>query len=381
MYVLFAAAFLLLLYYLQLNIYSRLWDRDLKADATFGTNEVFEGEMADLTETLENEKWLPLPMLKMKLQLSRELLFRDADNSIVSDYFYRTDIYSIGAYQRVTRSMKFCCSKRGYYTFRGVDMICSNLFFTKEYVKSVDSSSYLYVFPKLYNPGIMEPVLNRINGETLVRHNVVEDPFEFRGIREYQPYDGMKNINWKASAKSEELMVNVHDYTAHRTIRVFIDLDKPKVSTRDEILELCISMAASNVASYAGYGILTSVYSNGKDILTDAPLFIEEGCGDNFIRNVNRFLARLDLTKKPDNFEKLFKDLLIDEAADSYAVIYAANLKDELQDILCEMLEKKMDFCWVCPVNKGDKLEVREELKEKCLQIPAEEAMYEISLS
>jgi len=381
MYVLFVAAFLLLVYYLQLNIYMRLWDRDLEVNATFGVNEVFEGEPADLTETIENRKWLPLPMIKMKLQLARELIFRDADNSIVSDYFYRTDIYSVSAYQRVTRSMKFICSKRGYYTFRGVDIIASNLFFTKEYVRSKDSSSYLYVFPKLYNPGVMEPVLNRINGETLVKRNVVEDPFEFRGIREYQPYDGMKNINWKASAKSEELMVNVHDYTSHRTIRVFIDLDKPKISTRDEILELCISMAAANVASYAGNGIPTSVYSNGMDILTNEPLFVEEGCGDNFIRNVNRFLARLDLSKKPGNFEKLFYDLLIDEATDSFAVIYAANLKDELQDILCRMLELNLDFCWVCPVYKGENLEVREELKEKCLQVSAEEAMYEISLS
>lgn len=381
MYVIMAAVFLLLLYYLQLNIYEKLWDRDLKVDANFGVNEVFEGEPADLTETLENEKWLPLPMVKMKLQLARELVFRDANNSVVSDYFYRTDIYSVSAYQKVTRSMKFRCSKRGYYTFKGMDVVGSNLFFTKEYVKSVDSSSYLYVFPKLYNPGIMEPVLNRINGETLVKRNLVEDPFEFRGIREYQPYDGMKNVNWKASAKSEDLMVNVHDFTAHRTIRIFIDLDKPKVSTKDEIFELCISMAAANAAHYAGNGILTSVYSNGKDILTDTPMRIDEGCGDNFIRNVNRALARLDLGKRAENFEALFKDLLLDKDTDSYAVIYAANLQDEFQDILCRMLELGVDFCWVCPMYKDEDLEIREELKDKCLQVKAEEAMYEISLS
>ena len=36
----------------------------------------------------------------------------------------------------------------------------------------------------------------------------MEDPFEYRGIREYQPYDDMRSVNWKATAKTGDLKVN-----------------------------------------------------------------------------------------------------------------------------------------------------------------------------
>lgn len=381
MYIIVAAAFVVFLYWLQLQIYSKKWSENLKADAYFGVSEVFEGEGADLTETLENAKWLPLPMVKMKLQLSRKLLFRDRDNSVVSDYFYRTDIYSIWPNQKVTRSMKFICSKRGYYDFRGIDLVGSNLFFTKEYVESVDTTSHLYVFPKLYNPEIMEPIFNKINGDVLTKRNLVEDPFELRGIREYQPYDGMKNINWKASAKTDDLMVNVHDYTTHRTIRVFVDFEKPKVMTREEILELCISMAAANVAKYAQNGVLVSIYANSHDILTDKPLIMDPGCGENFLRGVNRALARIDLSKNAYSFRKLYGELVTDEADDSYSVIYSANMQDDFQKLLLEMVDRKKDFCWICPKYAEDDFEVDENLREYCLMVKAEEALYEISNS
>lgn len=381
MYILFAAIFILLLYYLQSYVYRTRWSDKLKTDAFFSVNEVFEGEGAELTETIENAKWLPLPMVKIKLELSRQLRFRDTENSVVSDYFYRTDIYSIGPNQKVTRSMKFRCTARGYYTFRGVDVIGTGLFFSNEYVESVDTSSFLYVFPKLHNPGIMEPVLNRINGETLTKRNLAEDPFEFRGIREYQPYDTMKNINWKASAKTGDLLVNVHDYTSHRTIRVFIDLDRPKMITKDEVIELCISMAAANIAEYAQNGIPVSVYSNGCDIITGTPLFIDEGCGEYFLRGTNRSLARIDLSKKNADFRKTFENQLFDDTTDSYTVIYSANMQQEFQNVLMELKDRNKDFCWVFPKYKDEDFEIAEELKENCLLVTAEEALYELSLS
>lgn len=381
MYVVFAAAFILLLYYLQLNIYQKYWNRDLKVEARFGTSDAFEGEEASLTETISNEKILPLPVVKVKLQLSRELLFHDLENAIVSDFFYRTDIYSILPYQKVTRNMKFRCEKRGYYTFMNVDVVAANLFLTKEYVSSYDSPSYLYVFPKLYNPGLMEPVLNRINGETLTKRNLMEDPFELRGIREYQPYDGMKNINWKASAKSEELMVNMHDYTSHRTIRIFINVDKPSVATKEEILELCISMAAANASDTARNGVPMSLYSNGRDILTDEAVMVDEGTGENYLRSVNRNLARIDLSKKTDSFEKMYEEYFADGDKDSYDVFYSANYKDEFQEMLQKLSEAKKDYCWVCPMPHDETPAIREDILKHFIRINAEEAIYEKSLS
>lgn len=381
MYILFAAAFAVALYYLQLNIYKKRWFKGLKADAFFKVEEVFAGEEAELTETIENGKSLPLPMVKMKLQLSKKLVFKDTDNSKVSDFFYRTDIYNIGPNQRVKRTIKFLARDRGYYDFHGVDILGGDLFYTAEFVKSIGVSSHLYVYPKVYKPSLMEPVINRINGEVLTKNNLIEDPFELKGIREYQTYDSLKNVNWKASAKTEDLMVNMHDYTAKRDIRIFLNLSDSTLYDQAELKELCISMAISLVIHFCKMGIPISLYSNTHDILTDEPLHIEEGSGDTHVRTINRALARIDLSKKAIPFEECLKSIMLEGAKDSYTIVVSAYMQDDFQRFLMQLRAEDRDFVWVCPAYKKVGFSVDDSIKDRTLMVPAEEALYEVSNS
>jgi len=381
MYILFAALLALGIYSLQLHVYKDKWNKNLKVDAFFKVDEAFAGDEAELTETIENTKSLPLPMVKMKLQLSRKLLFRDTDNSKVSDYFYRTDIYNIGPNQRVKRTIKFVCKERGYYDFHGVDLLASDLFFTSEFLKSYETSSHLYVYPKPYDPKLIEPVLNRVNGEVLTKNNLIEDPFELKGIREYQTFDSLKNVNWKASAKTEDLMVNMHDYTAKRTIRIFLNLEDATIFDEAELKELSISMAISCVIHFCNQGIPVSVYSNTKDVLTDKPVRIEEGSGDTHIRAVNRAFARIELSKGSLPFKDYFEAALFDDAKDTFTIVISPYMQPDFQEALLKLKSEGKDFVWLCPSYKRSPFEVEASLLDKTVKIPAEEALYEVSLS
>ena len=380
LYILFAAALAIVIYVAEIQLYKKKWEKNLKANAYFRTDEAFEGDEAELTETVENAKTLPLPMIKMKLQLSRKLLFRDTDNSAVSDFFNRTDIYSIGPRQRVKRTMKFVCSSRGYYDFNGVDLVGADLFLTKEFVKKIETSSALYVYPRPYDAVLMEPVLNRINGETLTKRNLTEDPFELRGIREYQTFDSLKNVNWKASAKTDDLMVNMHDYTSRRTIRVYLNLENSTIMAHEELMELCISMAMSIIINYAKASVPVSVYANTRDHLTDKPIIIDEGSGESFIRTVNRSFARADLDKERYKFSELFEGYLTADD-DAYTVILSPYMQKDFQELLCKLVSKKKDFCWISPQYKNVQFEVMEELKPYYMGVKAEEALYEFKNS
>lgn len=381
MFVIFASLLAAFVYFFQLKLFEKRWMHNLKTEARFSTGEVYAGEEAELSETIENDKLLPLPMVKLKLQLSRKLIFKETDNSSVSDFFNRTDIYSIKGRHRVKRTIRFLCKERGYYWFNGVDILGSDPFFSKEFVEKLDVSSDLYVYPKPYDPGIMEPVLNRINGEILTKRNVVEDPFEFRGIREYQTFDSLKNVNWKAFAKSEELMVNMHDYTAKRTIRVFLNLENPTVLRHDELMEISISIAVSCITRFCVMGIPVSVYANSSDILTGRPIYLEEGSGESFIRNANRSFARIDLSKEPLSFEEYFTGTLIAEAGDTYTIIISPYIRKEFQKTIGKLAEAGKDFIWLCPVEKETTLENDRYIGDRIVKIDAKEALYEVSLS
>ena len=381
MYVLFAAALILAIYFFQYKIYQRKWADNLKTEAYFKVNEVYAGDSAELTETIENAKAIPLPMVKMKLQLSRKLLFSEKDNSSVSDFFNRTDIYNIGPGQRVKRTIHFTCPERGYFDFNNVDVIGSDLFFTREFLKSVRTSSYLYVYPKPYDPKIMDPILNRISGEVLTKNNIIEDPFEYKGIREYQTYDSLKNVNWKAFAKSEELMVNMHDHTARRTVRVFINFENPAVLKHDDLMELCISMGISTVTHFCKAGIPVSVYANSSDILTKAPILIEEGSGDSHILAINRAFSRINLDEKALDCRNGINMILNDGEEDTYTIFISPFAKKSFCDLLLMVKNSGRDFCFICPSYEKPAEEDIKDIEDRFVFIEAKEALYEVSVS
>ena len=70
--------------------------------------------------------------------------------------------------------------------------------------------------------------------ETLLNKFIFEDPFEFKGIRNYTTSDPMKKINWSASAKTGELMVNNYYDTTSRHVTIFLDVVNDSVWKRYE---------------------------------------------------------------------------------------------------------------------------------------------------
>ena len=47
----------------------------------------------ELTEVITNRKKLPLPVLEVGFHTRKELVFRDTENTNVSDYVYKRDIF------------------------------------------------------------------------------------------------------------------------------------------------------------------------------------------------------------------------------------------------------------------------------------------------
>lgn len=60
-----------LLFAAQAWIYSHYWEKGLSAELLFSRESAVEGEECLLLERVENRKLLPLPMLKVKFQVSR----------------------------------------------------------------------------------------------------------------------------------------------------------------------------------------------------------------------------------------------------------------------------------------------------------------------
>ena len=84
-----------LLYILQDLIYKTFWGKNLSVSIHFQDKAVLEGEQATLTEVIENRKLLPLAYLNVKFQVSRNLVFQNMENTSVSDFNYKNDVFSV----------------------------------------------------------------------------------------------------------------------------------------------------------------------------------------------------------------------------------------------------------------------------------------------
>jgi uncharacterized protein (DUF58 family) len=87
---------------------------------------------------------------------------------------------------------------------------------------------------------------------------------EFHSLREYVPGDELRRINWKASARSTELLVRESDIEGVRRCTVLLDTYAGQL---DQIgFERAVSAAASLVNSAAASGIATRMVAAGTDL-------------------------------------------------------------------------------------------------------------------
>ena len=281
-------------------VYRRLWSENLEVLLNFTEDAVVEGMDSELTETISNRKWLFLPMLQVGFETHKNLRFGQEENVSVSDLCYKRDVFSVGGYQKITRTIPFCCSKRGFYEIESTDLITRSPLLTTKLHKAVKQNTYIYGYPKLIDDAHLSISFQKIMGEISARKNIYEDPFEFRGILEYYLTDPMSKINWKASAKSEEWMVNLYGSTNAQEITILLDLEDETAWKYDDIHEEQIRLAVTLALRLTDMGIPVELVTNGKDIKLNEPLCLKAGTGKQQFLNISRGLARIDLGKEKE---------------------------------------------------------------------------------
>lgn len=334
----------------QRMLYARWWSRGVYVFLHFDKEMVRAGEKTCLSEIVENRKRLPLSSLKVKFQCSRYLEFSDRENGMVTDKYYRNDLFTVMPYQRITRTHQLACPKRGYYGIEGIDLVGADLFFSEEMTASRKSDAAIYVTPKLIPAAKLEPAFRKISGEIAARRYELEDPFTCRGIREYEPWDEIRKINWKASARMDELMVNEREHTTVSSLRIFMNLEDSGILKRQELVEMSISICAALAFEFLSQGIRVSIYANGRDCVTGQLLSLEEMSAAASADSVARALARLDIEGQVPEFgdclgEKLFGGKSL------YTVFISAHRHEDYLEVLRRFWREQGDaFAWICPV-------------------------------
>jgi len=357
----------LLLYALLDFLYIKYWKSKLSVELSFSKDFATEGEEISLIEVVTNRKLLPLSILQVKFAASRFLEFDDKDNSAISDLYYRNDMLTIMMYQRLTKTLAIHCAHRGYYTIQRMDLVCSNLFMSHEEVATYDLNIFLSVYPRTIDALKFEVAFSKMLGTVLTRRFINEDPFEFNNIREYQSYDSLKSINWKASAKTDSLKVNVHDYTSSQQVKIFINTESDTVRKYDDLSEESIRIATTLAQALIAKGVPISIHTNALDIITKEIIEIPAGSGSNHYKTIQESLSRIDLTLEPPAFLPSFQEQITSTAVKDYLIIISYYQREKLQQLLISQMHARKEFVWIIPTNFEISVVVSEELVGKII--------------
>lgn len=306
-------------------IYKRFWNLGLSAEVRFTKEQIDEGQSVILQEKIENRKILPLPTLTVKFQMDREISYTDTENTSRTDKQYRNDCISVMPYQRVVRSLELIGTKRGFYSVDEINLVAMDILYRQILAEHRQNRTWLYVYPKRSRfPGLSQ-VFNRMYGECLTNRLLQEDPFEFKGIRDYTVTDPMRKVNWKSSARTGSLKVNQFYDTSSQQLTIFLNVEQKGVLKYDDLIEESIRVARNFIEEFIRKGIPVTLISNGVDKLTGREIYIQEGAGLAHIDSCLKQLARIETSKEVRVMEELIREQA-ERKTESFRIGIALNI-------------------------------------------------------
>lgn len=339
--------------WIECRIFTSLWDRGLHVEVRFGADHAVVGEETTLEQKVSNAKLLPILVLQIGYQTDIGLDISSESQVTVSDHVNIAEVFSLRPYEQTTRTLRVVCRKRGYYRIRRTTLKAYHHIGMDAFYKNVEQQTELYVYPKRVRLPSLYMVIDRLSGDLKARNYLYEDPFTFRGIRDYTPYDPMGQINWKAAARTGNLKVNIRDYTAGQRVLILLNMENPMTPYADDLLEDSIRITATIAERLLQHQIPVSLVTNGQDIVTGLSPSLGAGSSTDHLQILLEALARLSIHRVSVAFEDILEERTQKAAgAEESCCIISSARRDRIAMMAEGLGEAQGGILWICPLTE-----------------------------
>lgn len=197
--------------------------KGLQCTRCFSVPAAHEGETVEVIEVVRNDRPLVIPWLRLESRISAHLRFGRQENLGVSGEMYHRSLFMLMPYQQITRRHKVYLAHRGAYDIGNATLTAGDLLGVSCIGQEHHASVPILVYPRLLSPEEMPAPFYRLLGDSIVPRQLLQDPFLVNGIRPYQARDNVRDIHWAATARTGELQVRTHDFTAQTRLMVVIN--------------------------------------------------------------------------------------------------------------------------------------------------------------
>lgn len=222
--------------------------KHLTCTRAFSQPTFFSGDEGELIEVVRNDKPFIIPWLRIESRISPYIRLGRQDNLHVSGEMYYCSLFTIMPRQQIRRRHRVRFLHRGYYDLGSVSLTAGdNLGLLRSY-RTQELSVPVLVYPQLLDASQLPVPMSRTLGELVRRQQLLQDPFLVRGIRPYQPGDPVRDIHWPATARTGEVHVRVHDYSARTRLLVVLNMQSEELQWRDHLAEQDIPVAEYGIS-------------------------------------------------------------------------------------------------------------------------------------
>ena len=251
-------------------LWSKLSLEEVEYGSELSDQRVFPGDELTLTLTVENRKPLPVPWLQVTEFVPSGL--QPASDRGITRRAYAggseiVETISLSGYERVKFRHVVEAKHRGYYALGPTDMRSGDLFGLFGSVRRDQRSAngvtvYPHVVPLDDWP---LPAANPM-GDILNPYALVDDQSRPRSTREYVPGDPLKRVDWKVSAKRDNLTVRTFDRSVSNDVVILHEATTTAVAWQGckyDVLEASICGAASIAVRFVQAGFRVGFIGNG----------------------------------------------------------------------------------------------------------------------
>lgn len=225
---------------------------DILASRIFSKKEFTFGETLEIKVTLSRKHSFPLFFLIVEDCLPSSLTQPNSGEKqkvILFPIFIKQLSFSYSLYELT----------RGEHLFKSIRVKTGDLFglIEKEVILSVNDK--IIVYPK-YEELIYRPIRTDFDhGLAVTKEQFQRDTTMATGVRNYQHGDRFSWINWKVSAKKNEMMVKEFEQRQSHDVVIIIDC------APDQHFEIIISFTASLIRSILRKGVQVGMFAFTKE--------------------------------------------------------------------------------------------------------------------
>ncbi len=257
---------------------------------------LFSGISENSVIKVKNKLFFPVHAITVKDQSDLNIAVRQVYSFLVS----------LDSREEKSLFYTICGKKRGLYIIGPTTVNFVDLAGIFSFEIELDTRKEITVFPNIYVFSDFPYKSLQPQGNFRNKLPIYEDVSLIKGVKEYQPGDELKRINWKISARQDKILVNTYQFSISVDSFVVLNLSKENYNFRekDYYIELAIDIASSIVYYLEGKKQNYGIVSNGK-LKNDESLYFPMNNGNMHLIDI---ISSLSIILPSDN--KLFIESL-----------------------------------------------------------------------